>query len=221
MPLQSSGNIALSQIATEFSDSSPHQLSEFYRYGSLVPNTKTVTGSAVTATSTNNTLLTHTNRGSPYTTFPTFNSGNIYKHVLWADNGSTGYCRSQFVIPTAGTYNYEFTQWIGNDYGVRGFFTLNVGATGVLSGIQRPYPLTGTSGSYSVSGSVYVNAGYTVYIQTEWNSAGWAGNYAYFGGTSASSNATPSITTNINQNVPENGQGLPIKITDFYGAEDA
>ena len=217
MPLQSSGNIALSQIASEFSDSSPHQLTEFYRNGSLVPSSKTVTGSAVTATSTSNTLLTHINRGSPYTTTPTFNSGNIYKHVLWHDNGGTGYCNSQFVIPTAGVYSYSFSQFIGNDYGVRGFFTLRVGSSTILSGIQRPSPLTGTSGSYSISGTTTVPAGHTVYIQTEWNSAGWAGNYAYFGGTSATSNATPSVTSNINQNVPTSGN---INITNFYGAED-
>lgn len=217
MPLQSSGNIALSQIASEFSDSSPHQLTEFYRNGSLVPSTKTVTGSTQTVTSTQTSSLAHVNRGSPYTVTPTFNSTNLYKHVLWADNGGTGSVNVQFVVPTAGTYNYSFTQWIGNDYGVRGFFTLIVGAVDILSGIQRPYPLTGTSGSYGISGSVYVNAGYTVYIQTNWNSNGWAGNYVNFGGSS-SSNRTPSIQSNINTTVPTSGS---INITDFYGAEDA
>lgn len=45
MTLPSSGTISLGQIATEFSDSQPNSMSEFYRNGSLVPSSKTVTQS--------------------------------------------------------------------------------------------------------------------------------------------------------------------------------
>ena len=38
MPLQSSGAISLANIATEFSDTAPHSLSEFYRGGAKVPD---------------------------------------------------------------------------------------------------------------------------------------------------------------------------------------
>ena len=43
MALQSSGAISLSDIASEFGDSTPNSISEFYRGGSLVPNTSTNT----------------------------------------------------------------------------------------------------------------------------------------------------------------------------------
>ena len=43
MTLQSSGAISFSQIASEYGDSQPHSMSDFYKNGSLVPNTKTVT----------------------------------------------------------------------------------------------------------------------------------------------------------------------------------
>ncbi len=45
MTLPSSGTISLGEIATEFSDSQPNSMSEFYRDGSLVPSSKTVTQS--------------------------------------------------------------------------------------------------------------------------------------------------------------------------------
>ena len=38
MALPSSGTISISQIASEFSDTAPHSMSEFYRGGGLVPN---------------------------------------------------------------------------------------------------------------------------------------------------------------------------------------
>lgn len=43
MALQSSGAISLSDIASEFGDSTPHSINEFYRGGSLVSNTSTNT----------------------------------------------------------------------------------------------------------------------------------------------------------------------------------
>ena len=41
MALQSSGAITLAQIASEFNDSTPHSLSEFYRNGGKVPGNNT------------------------------------------------------------------------------------------------------------------------------------------------------------------------------------
>lgn len=41
MTLQSSGSISLSQIASEFGDSAPNSMSEFYRGGGKVPDTST------------------------------------------------------------------------------------------------------------------------------------------------------------------------------------
>ena len=54
MTLPTSGAISLSQIATEFSDSQPNSMSEFYRDGSLVPSFIAVTGSDITAFSGTN-----------------------------------------------------------------------------------------------------------------------------------------------------------------------
>jgi len=43
MTLQGSGAISLADIATEFSDTQPNSMSEFYKGGSLVPSTETIT----------------------------------------------------------------------------------------------------------------------------------------------------------------------------------
>ena len=50
MTLPTSGTISLNDIATEFNDTQPNSISEFYRDGGLVPSQKivSVSGSDVT-----------------------------------------------------------------------------------------------------------------------------------------------------------------------------
>src|SRR6056300_967677 len=59
MTLQSSGAISLGDIATEFGDTAPHSMSEFYRNGSLVPDQKIVpaAGTALSTISGSNAPL--------------------------------------------------------------------------------------------------------------------------------------------------------------------
>ena len=45
MPLQTTGSISFSEIATEFGDTTPNSMSEFYKNGSLVPSQRAITGS--------------------------------------------------------------------------------------------------------------------------------------------------------------------------------
>ncbi len=42
MTLQTSGSISLADLASEYTDSAPHSMSEFYRNGGKVPNSVTV-----------------------------------------------------------------------------------------------------------------------------------------------------------------------------------
>ena len=45
MPLQGSGSISISELATEFGGTAPHSLSEYYKSAGLVPNQRAITGS--------------------------------------------------------------------------------------------------------------------------------------------------------------------------------
>ena len=65
MTLPSSGTISLGQIATEFSDSQPNSMSEFYRNGSLVPSSKTVTQSFTASQSGGSNGATGDGNGGP------------------------------------------------------------------------------------------------------------------------------------------------------------
>jgi len=56
MTLPSSGTLSLNDIATEFSDTQPNSMNEFYKDGSLVPSQKIIpaSGSDITAFSGTN-----------------------------------------------------------------------------------------------------------------------------------------------------------------------
>lgn len=45
MPLQGSGSISISELATEFGGQAPHSLSEYYKSAGLVPSQRAITGS--------------------------------------------------------------------------------------------------------------------------------------------------------------------------------
>jgi len=219
MALTSSFPINLTDIGAEYQDSAPHSLTEFLRNGSLVSSTKTVTGSS-TATATNfSSSVVQINRGEPYSYQPAINptsgsgSGSLYRHVLWHDNGGSGSTNQQFNIDVTGTYAFSFFQFIGNDSGVVGNFTVKAGGATVAT-FQATF-----SGSRSSNGSFTATAGDLIEIDTSWNSAGWAGNYVFIGGTGGASDSrvvTTSTTSNVNSNV---ATSLPISMSQFLGGE--
>ena len=222
MALSSSFPISLTQIGSEFQDSAPHSLTEFLRNGSLVSSTKTVTTNSTATAANQSNSYSHVNRGVPYTYIPTINptsgfgSGNLYRHQLWHDNGGTGTTNNTFTVNVTGTYGYQIFQFIGNDFGVRGLFTIKVGSTAIISNQQLPATLTGSSNTFSSSGTFSANSGDTITVQTSWNSAGWAGNYVTIGGTSMGRTVSSSTTTSINSNV---ATSAPISMSQFLGAE--
>ena len=222
MALSSSFPISLTQIGSEFQDSAPHSLTEFLRNGSLVSSTKTVTTNSTATAANQSNSYSHINRGVPYTYIPTINptsgfgAGNLYRHQLWHDNGGTGTTNNTFTVNVTGTYGYSIFQFIGNDFGVRGLFTIKVGSTAIISNQQLPATLTGSSNTFSSSGTFSATAGNTITVQTSWNSAGWAGNYVTIGGTSMGRTVSSSTTTSINSNV---ATSAPISMSQFLGAE--
>ena len=109
MALQASGAISISELATEFGDTVPNSLSEFYNGGSLVP---AIAYDPVTASN-----LAGSNSANPRTAQfggydPAINTTTpatcIYLHQLWADNGSTGTVNRTFVVDKTGTYSIYF-----------------------------------------------------------------------------------------------------------------
>ena len=222
MALSSSFPISLTQIGSEFQDSAPHSLTEFLRNGSLVSSTKTVTTNATATAASLSTSVSQINRGQPYSYQPAINptsgfgNGFLYRHQLWHDNGGTGTTNNTFTVNQTGTYSYDIFQFIGNDFGVRGLFTIKVGSTAIISSQQLPATLTGRSSTFQSNGTFSATAGNTITVQTSWNSAGWAGNYVRIGGTSGGRTVTSSTSSSINSNV---ATSAPISMSQFLGAE--
>ena len=110
MALQSSGPISFANIQTEFGGSNPIGMDEYYKGGGLVPttSTETITPSSLTITQ-------NWNQRSPYPQYwygPTITTSNnytgyaLYAHLLWSDNGTTGYQDCTFYVDKTGNYNY-------------------------------------------------------------------------------------------------------------------
>ena len=99
MTLPSSGTISLGQIATEFSDSQPNSMSEFYRNGSLVPSSKTVTQSFTASQSGGSNGATGDGSGGP--------SGGtgIYTQVVFPANATVDQTINWSWAVTNGVYS--------------------------------------------------------------------------------------------------------------------
>ena len=91
MALQTSGAISLADLATEFGDTTPYSMSEFYRGGSLVPNS-----AANTSVPTSGAI----------------SLGNFYgaQNSLWATTLTAGYFTTNFpsYVYTSGYSSYLF-----------------------------------------------------------------------------------------------------------------
>ena len=205
MALQASGAISLSDLGTEFSDTQPHSLSEFYSGGSLVPST---TQEAVTASSlggSNSANARYPAIGGYNPQINTFS--RLYTQALWGDNGSTITFDRNFTVNKTGTYSYYVAYFIQNA-SKTATHTLFVGGSQVAT-----HSLTAGNSTKSATGTLSVTAGQTIRVTGTGGSAGWASMTVYIGGSSTGNN---SITVAGNTSVPSSGA---LSLGDFYGTE--
>ena len=204
MALQASGAISISELATEFGDTVPNSLSEFYNGGSLVPAIAydPVTASNLAGSNSAN-LRTAQFGGYDPAINTTTPATCIYLHQLWADNGSTGTVNRTFVVDKTGTYSIYFG-WYS--------YALTAPLTVTVNGSQVYYStLTSYNSTVSTTGTFSASAGDTIGIVTSFPSSGWAGHYTYIGGSSATSR---SIEIAGNSSVPTSGA---LALSNFYG----
>jgi len=205
MALQASGAISISELATEFGDTVPNSLSEFYNGGSLVPAIAydPVTASNLAGSNSANLRTAQFGGYDPAinTTTPTT---CIYLHQLWADNGSTGTVNRTFVVDKTGTYSIYFGWY---SYGFTAPLTVTVNGSQVYYNTLISYNST-----VSTTGTFTASAGDTIGIVTSFPSSGWSGHYTYIGGSSATSR---SIEIANNSSVPTSGV---LSLSNFYGA---
>lgn len=205
MALQASGAISISELATEFGDTVPNSLSEFYNGGSLVPAIAydPVTASNLAGSNSAN-LRTAQFGGYDPAINTTTPATCIYLHQLWADNGSTGTVNRTFVVDKTGTYSIYFA-WYA--YGFTAPLTVTVNGSQVYyNTLYSSFSTVSTTGTFTAS------AGNTIGIVTSFPSSGWSGHYTYIGGSSATSR---SIEIANNSSVPTSGT---LALSNFYGA---
>ena len=207
MAIPSSGAVSISDLVTEFGGTAPHSMSEYYRGGSFVPSTKQAT---VTAGSTTINQQIDAQRGSGFTTNPTWNSnGRIFTVYLWADNGANGVWDCQWTVNQTGTYTASFNSFISSaDGGLTTSFVIYKNGT-QLDTYSRS---TGDPQSRSEVRTYSYSSGDTVRITGNWGSRGWASCGCTFGGSSQNNN---TVTQNTNTGVPTSGV---ITLEDFYGS---
>jgi len=103
MTLQTSGAISLADLATEYGDTTPNSLNEFYKGAGLVNASYSFTGTA----SNLSTLASSWGSRPGYDSGPGINGTNeIYYHSRWCD-GCSQSATIQFTIDQAGTYIFR------------------------------------------------------------------------------------------------------------------
>jgi len=207
MALQASGAISISELATEFGDTVPNSLSEFYNGGSLVPPVayETVTASSLTGSYAPN------ERGPSIGGYnPQINTfSRLYTHALWGDNGSIGSMDMTFTVNKTGSYSYYFGWFIQNadTYSGNTYFYAN----GSIVATHNLYTVNNSTAS--VTGTLSLSAGQTIRVRNDgFPSAGWSAHTVYIGGSSYSNN---TIQIANNSSVPTSGV---LSLSNFYGA---
>ena len=206
MALQASGAISISELATEFGDTVPNSLSEFYSGGSLVPST---TQEAVTASNLGGSNSANARYPAIGGYDPQINTfSRLYTQALWGDNGSNITMDRNFTVNKTGTYNYYASFFIQNA-------TKTATVTFYVNGSQvRSHSLTASSNqTTSATNTLSVSAGQVIRVVGSGGSAGWANITVYVGGSSYNNS---SITVAGNTSVPASGA---LSLGDFYGAE--
>ena len=203
MALQASGAISISELATEFGDTVPNSLSEFYSSGSLVPST---TQEAVTASSlggSNSANYRYPAIGGYDPQINTFS--RLYTQALWGDNGSTITMDRNFTVNKTGTYQYYVAYFI---QGV-GSASVSMYANGSLirtHTLSPPFNQTA-----SAVDTLSLSSGQVIRMVGSGPSSGWAAITVYVGGSSYNNS---SITVAGNTSVPASGA---LSLGDFYG----
>jgi len=219
MVLPSSGTISLGQIATEYSDSQPNSMSEFYNGGGKVPTT--LSGSATQAApSTNGTYNDFGSvTGLTLVRSTTTTSATSNKNITSSTGGTFNFGSSNssgINLTVRGNQESGTVTWTsGNNSGSQPYTTGNTNI-GSISGDPGPYSVTVSNpatilSNYTNSSTAYTftnNTGYDVTIEgtTIANGASSA--------ISPSGDYNISYTIAANPNVPSSGT---IDFADFYG----
>mgnify|MGYP003136499773 CR=1 FL=1 len=220
MVLPSSGAISLGQIATEYSDSQPNSMNEFYRGGDNVPTT--VSGSATQAAPSSNGTYTDFGGGTGLTLVRSTTSTEIQQLFYLAEGASTTKGGSSDTLigiagrgrDENGTITITGTSGTGTrSFSTGGTIPYTTGPSGVGNGT---FTITTSKAvdirlRYSRAGVAYTftnNTGYDVTIEgtTVANDASSA--------ISPSGDYNISYTITANANVPTSGT---IDFADFYG----
>ena len=220
MALQASGQISFSQLATEFSDTAPHSMSEFYKGGSKVP---AQIAEETTASDLTSLASTWISRGSQYQTTPRINwssgsSNYLYYHGMWHDNGGTGRIIRTMKLDKVGLFYFG-----GSNY-VQSASRSATHKVYINDELQHTFT---TSANNSSSAWKY-RAIYTtsvddvIKIDCQWGSSGWgSGRQLIVGGSSPISGDPLTFSgyysrftpVSVNAGVPTSGE---IKLQDFY-----
>ena len=173
MALPSSGTISISQIASEFSDTAPHSMSEFYRGGGKVPNSPTNTSIPTSGQIAVGNFYGAQNRvGLPLTI-----SGNTQNYDLWSNvSGNPGYSAGStditltinpgvfvgststgsYALSIPGSFTSGDTVTVVNNGTVIG-----MAGNGGIGGGNPPWPENASGGSNG-GNAVYVNFATTI-----------------------------------------------------------
>ena len=214
MVLPTSGALSLGQIATEYSDSQPNSMSEFYRGGSLVPTT--VSGSATQAApSTNGTyndfggVTGLTLVRATGTISGRQNYGNVYGTEVRGSSSQTS------ILYNVGGGNFDGTLTVTSGSGNVRTFT-----NGSQIGLSQPGPWTAVRNGED-NASLFIDYTQSTLTYTFTNNTGFD---ATIEGTTVANGASSAInpsgdynisfTVNSNANVPTSGT---IDFADFYG----